>query len=94
MSTIAITMIALLLVTVFILILTILLVKKNKIKEPNKEIDYRAFFILGISLLPLGIFLTFVFRNPGLIGFMGLGGFYIIYSLANKDKWKKKNKII
>jgi hypothetical protein len=94
MSTIAITMIAILLITVFVLIFTILWVKKNKINEPNKEIDYRAFFILGISFLPLGIFLIFVFRNPGFIGFMGLGGFYIVYSLANKDKWKRKNKII
>jgi drug/metabolite transporter (DMT)-like permease len=94
MSTIAIEVIAILLITVIVLIITILWVKKNKINEPNMEIDYRAFFILGICLLPLGIFLTFVFRNPGLIGFMGLGGFYIVYSLANKDKWKRKNKII
>lgn len=81
-------MIAILLITVFVLILTILLVKKNNMNGNNKDINYRAFFILGISLLPIGIFLIFVFRNTGFIGFMGLGGFYIVYSLVNKDKWK------
>jgi predicted permease len=90
MSTIAIAMVSILLITVFILILTVLWVKKNKKKEPTKEVDYRAFFIMGISFLPLGIVLSFVVGNPGFIGFIGLGIFYIVIGLANKDKWKKE----
>jgi len=55
-----------------------------------KEVDYRAFFIMGISFLLLGIVLTFVIGNPGFIGFMVLGIAYIAIGLANKDKWKKE----
>jgi hypothetical protein len=45
---------------------------------------------MGISFLPLGIVLTIAVGNPGFIGFIGLGGFYIALGLANKDKWKKE----
>jgi len=90
MSTIALLMIGILIITIIILIVTVLWVKKNRNSEQNKEVDYRAFFILGISFLPLGIVLSFVIGNPGFIGFIGLGAFYIVFSLANKDKWKKE----
>lgn len=90
MSTIAIAMIAILLITIFVLILTVLWVKKNRNSEPIKEVDYRVFFIMGISFLPLGIVLSFVVGNPGFIGFIGLGICYIVIGLANKDKWKKE----
>jgi len=90
MSTIAIAMITILFITVFVLILTVLWVKKNKRNEQMKEVDYRAFFIMGISFLLLGIVLTFVIGNPGFIGFMVLGIAYIAIGLANKDKWKKE----
>jgi hypothetical protein len=90
MSTIAIMMIGILFITIFVLIITILWVKKNSKNEWTKEVDYRAFFIMGISFLPLGIVLTFVVGNPGFIGFMGLGICYIAIGLANKDKWKKE----
>jgi 4-amino-4-deoxy-L-arabinose transferase-like glycosyltransferase len=90
MSTIAIAMIAILLITVFVLIVTVFWVKKNSKNKLNKEVDYRAFFIMGISFLPLGIFLTFAVDNPGFIGFIGLGACYIAIGLANKDKWKKE----
>jgi hypothetical protein len=89
MSTIAIIMIGILIITIFVLIFTVLLVKKNSKNEKNKDIDYRAFYIMGISFLPLGIVLTVVVDNPGFIGFIGLGVCYIAIGLANKDKWKK-----
>jgi 4-amino-4-deoxy-L-arabinose transferase-like glycosyltransferase len=91
MSIIVIAMIALLLVTVFVLIVTVLWVKKNSKNKQEKEVDYRAFFIMGISFLPLGIVLTFVVDNPGFIGFIGLGACYIAIGLANKEKWKKED---
>lgn len=90
MSTIAIAMIGILIITISILIVTVLWVMKNKKNELSKDVDYRAFFIMGISFLPLGIVLSFVIGNPGFIGFIGLGAFYIVFGLANKDKWKKK----
>lgn len=90
MSIIVIVLIAVLLSIVFILILTALWVRKHKENEQSKEVDYRVFFIMGISFLPLGIVLTFVVGNPGFIGFMGLGIAYMAIGLANKDNWKKK----
>ena len=51
-------------------------------KEKKHETDYRAFFILGIVWLPLGITMDFpIFFILGLV-YMGIG-------LANRDKWKK-----
>jgi hypothetical protein len=83
-------MIGILFITIFILIVTVLWMKKKGNEGKRKEIDYRVFFIMGISFLPLGIVLTFVVGNPGFIGFMGLGIAYIAIGLANKDKWKRE----
>ncbi|MFQ5820224.1 MAG: hypothetical protein ACE5I5_09580 [Candidatus Heimdallarchaeota archaeon] len=47
--------------------------------------DYRVIFVLGISLLPLGI----VFDNPI---FSLLGIVYMIWALVNRDKWGKPHK--
>ena len=69
-----------------IIVLFIALKRKKEGKYP--EPDYRAFFILGICLLPIGIvFISTV--NPGFIGFTGLGLIYMIIGLAHRDKWKK-----
>jgi hypothetical protein len=45
--------------------------------------DYRAFFILGISFLPIGI----ATENPGL---WGTGVVFMVLGLANRGKWKKE----
>ena len=71
-------------------VFVLFIMKKNKIEGTYKEPDYRAFFIMGISFLPLGIVLSFIIGNPGFIGFTGLGAFYIVFGLANKDKWKNE----
>lgn len=47
--------------------------------------DYRVIFVLGISLLPVGI----VFDNPILTL---LGIVYMIWALVNRDKWGKPHK--
>ena len=90
MSTIAIAMIAIILITVFVLILTILWMTRTKKNDQTKEIDYRVFFNMGLSFLPLGIVLTATVKNTGFIGFTGLGIAYIAIGIANKDKWKKE----
>lgn len=63
--------------------------RKNQKDGITKEEDYRAFFIMGISFLPLGIIFT-VTINPAFISFIAIGGCYIAIGLANKDKWKKE----
>ncbi|KXA95401.1 hypothetical protein AKJ36_00700 [candidate division MSBL1 archaeon SCGC-AAA259I07] len=51
---------------------------------------YQTFFILGISLTPVGIVLMVTTGNPVLIGLAGLGIIYLIIGLANRTKWNKK----
>ena len=49
--------------------------------ELRSELDYRAFFILGISFLPIGI----ATENPGL---WGMGAVFMILGAVNRDKWR------
>ena len=84
-------MIGILVITLLVLIATIFIVKKKKKEETNKEIDYRAFFIMGISFLPMGIIFTTAI-SPAFIGFIGLGICYMAIGLANRDKWDKKEE--
>ena len=63
--------------------------KKNPDAEP-KELEYKTFFILGACFLPAGIAISlssgeFSYNALSLLGFI-----YLIFGLANKDKWKKK----
>ena len=63
-------------------------VLKKKNEGIYKEPDYRAFFIMGICFLPMGIIFTTTL-NPGFIGFIVLGIAYMTIGLANREKWKK-----
>ena len=68
--------------------------KKRK-KGKSQTINYRTFFILGISFLPLGIIFeisfflsdTKVFLVLGL-AVIAMGMSYIAIGLANRDKWE------
>ena len=80
----------LVIIAVIILIIILYTFRINQKDVVKREVDYRVFFIMGISFLPIGIVLTFVVGNPGFIGFMGLGIAYIAIGLPNKDKWKKE----
>ena len=55
--------------------------KKEKIK-PN----YRLFFILGMTWVPLGVVFYKTTRN---IGFLIMGVIFLIIGLINKDKWEE-----
>ena len=61
-----------------------------KIRKGDRsgEVNYKAFFILGIVFLPVGVTLSISTKNPGLIGISGLGAAYLAIGLANRDKWK------
>ena len=58
---------------------------KSKNKNEQTETNYRAFFILGISFLPIGI----ATDNPGL---WGVGAVFLVLGLANRDKWIEEPK--
>ena len=73
------------------IILGVLVAWKKRKDGKSKETDYRAFFIMGISFLPLGIVMTITIGNPGMLGLTALGIIYMIMGLANRDKWKKKS---
>ena len=79
--------IILIMIALFVLVVLVTIKRRKEGKYP--EPDYRAFFVLGICLLPAGVvFVTTL--NPGFIGFIGLGAFFMILGLANRDKWKKR----
>ena len=75
--------------TAFIAILIIglgaLFIYKRKDPNYSSETDYRVFFILGITWLPLGI----ATDNPA---FWGIGALFMVLGLANRDKWKEQPK--
>ena len=81
-------LILLLILAIIIGIATILIYNNKKKTTTEKEIDYRTFYILGISFLPMGLVLSITTKNPGMIGIMGLGAAYLAIGLANRDKWK------
>jgi hypothetical protein len=70
-------------------IATTFIVLKRKEAGISKEPDYRAFFILGICFLPVGIPIVIATNNPGLLGISALGIIYMSLGLANRDKWEK-----
>ena len=62
--------------------------RKRKTGEVT-EINYQAFFSVGVVFVGAGIAMSVV--NPGLFGIAALGIIYMIIGLANRDKWKKKS---
>ncbi|MBT3320823.1 MAG: hypothetical protein HN392_00905 [Anaerolineae bacterium] len=68
---------------IFIILLAVIAFVKNKNKKT--EPDYRAFFILGITWLPLGI----ATDNSA---FTSLGIVFLVLGLVNRDKWKEQVK--
>ncbi len=64
--------------------------KEGAFEEPN----YRAFFVMGIAWVPVGIVSTIVFYVldiPFIIGMplLAMGILYFTIGLVNRDKWKK-----
>ena len=53
--------------------------------ELKRDPDYRAFFILGIIFLPIGI----ATENTGL---WGMGAVFMILGAVNRNKWKDTPK--
>jgi len=76
-------------ILVIIGVILSLIVWKKKEEGKYREPDYQAFFIIGISFLPIGI-VFMIAVSSAFIGFTGIGLCYIAIGIANKDKWKKK----
>lgn len=58
----------------------------NLQKKPR---NYKSLWLLSISLLVIGIVLTINLAMIRPVGFvlLGIGGFGMIWSLSNKDRW-------
>lgn len=81
---------AILIILILVGIITVVIVWKRKKEGTLGEPNYKALFAMGITFLGLGIVLSSAINNPGFFGFIALGLIYIIFGLANKDKWEKQ----
>ena len=83
----------LIIAVVLVAVLTFVMWKKRNTEE-NREIDYQAFFIMGLAFFPMGLIFTilsFTSDFPSGVGipFLAMGIIYIVLGLSNQDKWKK-----
>lgn len=65
-----------------VLLGVVAVIVKRKTKRP---VDYRAFFIMGVVWLPLGV----IFDN---YAFTVMGIVFMVLGLAHKKEWKKNHK--
>jgi len=56
--------------------------------KDGKPVDYKIFFVLGISLIAMGISLMSAVRPTSII-FLGGGVSFVAIGLANRNKWAK-----
>ena len=70
-------------------VLVAFLVRKLKSEGITEEPDYRAFVIMGICFLPVGVIFASAV-SPGFLGITAMGLIYLAIGLANRNKWKKK----
>jgi uncharacterized membrane protein len=89
-------LIAIVAVLVITGILLVFLLWKRQKDGKQMETDYRAFFIMGVTFFPIGIAMMIVYFLADLpfviaLPFVILGLVYLIISLNNRDKWKKKD---
>ena len=70
-------------IAVLVILFAVIFIYRNR--GQKVEPDYRAFFILGISFLPIGI----ATDNPGL---WGMGTVFMVLGLVNRSKWREGPK--
>ena len=60
--------------------------------QPKKQRDYKSLWIISIFLIAIGIVFTINLAMIRPLGFvlLGVGGFGLIWSLTNMDKWKDR----
>ena len=69
-----------------IAILGFILVVVGAIRSRGKKPDYRAFFIMGVIWVAMGL----LFND--ISGFFGFGLIFLLYGLANYNKWDKPSQ--
>ena len=82
-------MIALLVGALVVVGLVILSIVLDKKRQQETTPDYRTFFIIGVTWLPMGIALGIATDNPGFMGLGAMGLVFMVIGLANRDKWKE-----
>jgi len=62
--------------------------------QKKKPRDYKSLWIISMFILAIGIVLTINLAIIRPVGFvlLGVGGFGLVWSLTNMDKWKDKNQ--
>ncbi len=60
--------------------------------QQRKPRDYKSLWIISMFILAIGIVLTINLAMIRPVGFvlLGVGGFGLVWSLTNMDKWKDK----
>ena len=60
--------------------------------QPKKQRDYKSLWIISMFLIAIGIVFTINLAMIRPLGYvlLGVGGFGLIWSLTNMDKWKDK----
>ena len=96
MGPLPIILIAIVVVLVVTGILLVYLLWKRQKGGQQIETDYRAFFLMGVIFLPVGIAMMIIYFLADLpfviaLPFVVLGLVYLVISLKNRDKWKKKD---
>jgi len=62
----------------------------ERMSKKNKEVNYLSLFLLGISLVSVGLIFTAAI-NPAFIFIMASGLGLMAIGLANRDKWSETN---
>ena len=74
-------------------LLVIFLAVFIKRKGWNRKTDYRDYYYIGITWLPLGIAFWLIFDNIVGIFFIVMGLSYLSIGLKNKERWGKPQKV-
>jgi amino acid transporter len=84
----------LLIIGILVTLILLLVLRIRKRAGKTEETNYKAFFIMGIAFLPIGVammLMYFLVEIPFEIGLplIALGLIYLGIGWANRDKWKK-----
>ncbi len=59
----------------------------------NRKVDYRSYYVMGVSWFPLGIALWIVLDMSFGVFFFIMGLIYMAIGLKNRDKWGKPQRV-
>ncbi len=60
---------------------------EEKVEKGKKPVDFRVFFIIGVSFIGSGSALAITVGFPLGIALIGAGVCFMAIGLANRDKW-------